>query len=291
MSEPERRGGRGRRPQRVLVVHDTERLTPHLVRVRLGGPGFRAFVDEADPSRLAATDKYVKLLIARPELGLTPPYDLDALRTQLPAEQLPAQRTYTVRAVDPETSTITIDFVVHGDEGVAGPWALNARPGDLLALSGPGGDYHPAKSGGSRFLLLGDDSAIPAIGAALEAMTADAAGTAIIEIDTPADQLPLHHPDGVTLHWVHRRPDPDTAADPAGTALVRAVQALPVPTETVDVFAHGEREAMKAIRAVLQDTWGLDRRAMSLSAYWAAGRAEDRFQAEKREPVGAIFAD
>lgn len=48
---------------------------------------------------------------------------------------------------------------------------------------------------------------------------------------------------------------------------------------------------MKELRALLQDGWGIDRRALSLSAYWALGRAEDRFQAEKREPVGAIFAD
>ncbi|WP_446737346.1 SIP domain-containing protein [Rathayibacter sp. VKM Ac-2630] len=59
----------------------------------------------------------------------------------------------------------------------------------------------------------------------------------------------------------------------------------------LDVFAHGERGAMKELRALLQDDWGLERRALSLSAYWALGRAEDRFQAEKREPVGEIFAD
>ena len=78
---------------------------------------------------------------------------------------------------------------------------------------------------------------------------------------------------------------------PYGQPLVAAVEALPVPTGAVEVFAHGEREAMKQLRRILQTEWGLDRRNMSLSAYWAYGRTEDRFQSEKREPVGRIEED
>jgi NADPH-dependent ferric siderophore reductase len=58
-----------------------------------------------------------------------------------------------------------------------------------------------------------------------------------------------------------------------------------------EVFAHGERESIKGLRALLHDDWGIDRRALSLSAYWALGRAEDGFQAEKREAVGQIFPE
>ncbi|WP_457824606.1 SIP domain-containing protein, partial [Staphylococcus aureus] len=52
---------------------------------------------------------------------------------------------------------------------------------------------------------------------------------------------------------------------------------------------HGEREAMKALRDVFFRVWGLDRAQVSLSGYWAYGRTEDRFQAEKREPIGQIL--
>jgi NADPH-dependent ferric siderophore reductase len=76
-----------------------------------------------------------------------------------------------------------------------------------------------------------------------------------------------------------------------GALLIAALRSVETPTEPVTVFAHGERGAMKEARVVLQDDWGLDRTALSMSAYWAIGRAEDRFQDEKREPVGAIFAD
>lgn len=280
---PDARPPRPARSQHVFEVVRTERLTPHLVRVVLGGAAFDAFVGEADPAKLATTDKYVKLLLAKPGLGLRPPYDLDALRAELPAGDVPVRRTYTVRHLDAAAKTIAIDFVVHGDEGIAGPWAASARPGDLLALSGPGGMYAPTGDPAVEHLLIGDDSALPAVAAALEGMPADARGLALVEVGGPADELPLGAPANVEVRWVHR------AGAVAGETLVAAVEALPRPAARVQVFAHGERTAMKGVRAVLQG-WGLTRDDFSLSAYWALGRAEDTFQAEKRLPVGDLFA-
>jgi NADPH-dependent ferric siderophore reductase len=279
---------RAARSQHVLEVVRTERLTPHLVRVHLGGEGTRALLEQAVPERLASTDAYVKLMLPQPGSGVTPPFDLPALRAALPPEALPAVRTYTLRHADPAAGTRAIDFVVHGDEGLAGPWAASAQPGDLVAASGPGGLYRPSADEGVARVLLGDDSAVPAIAAALAAMPAGATGVALVEVDGPADELPLAHPAGVELRWIHRLRVPETVP---GALLVEAARALARPDGEVEVFAHGERGAMKELRALLQDGWGIDRRALSLSAYWALGRAEDRFQAEKREPVGAIFAD
>lgn len=275
------------RPQHVLVVDRTERLSPHMVRVHLGGPGYDAFIESADPERLATTDKYVKLMLPKPGTGLQPPYDLDALRATTPKSDLPARRTYTVRAVDPVTRTIAIDFVVHGTDGLAGPWAAAARPGDRIALSGPGGGWAPSTDPEVTHVLLGDDSALPAIGAALEAMLPSATGVALVEVAGPADEQPLVHPTGVELRWLHR----DAAGAEPGTLLLAATRELPRASRPVSVFAHGERAAVKAIRRVLQDDWGLEKADLSLSAYWALGRAEDRFQEEKREPIGVVFED
>lgn len=291
---PERASRRG--AQQLGVVERTERLSPHLVRVHLGGAGIAELLAEADPDKLASTDKYVKLLFARPELGLEPPYDLEALREVLPLADLPVRRTYTVRAADLARGAIAVDFVVHGDEGVAGPWAASAAPGDVVALSGPGGGFAPAGAGAAPVrLLLGDDSALPAIAAALEALPADASGLALIEVGGPADELPLAAPEGVELRWLHRAGAAGGAADDAavhdathGEPLVAAVEALERPAGPIEVFAHGERGAIKRIRRLLTDRWGLDARAMSISAYWALGRAEDAFQAEKRTPIGVI---
>ncbi|WP_110589164.1 siderophore-interacting protein [Microbacterium suaedae] len=270
------------RPQYVFEVVSTERVSPHLMRVHLAGSGFDAFA--ATAAERGSTDAYVKLLFAKPELDLEPPYDLDALRERLSPEDMPSRRTYTVRAIDRESRTIAIDFVVHGDEGIAGPWAANAAPGDRLCMSDPAGKYAPDPAV-DEHLFLGDDAAIPAIAAAIESLPSEAVGRALIEVGSPSDEIAISAPAGVDIRWLHR----DGA--PYGSALVAAVEALDRPTGSVDVFAHGEREAMKRLRPVLHTEWGIERARLSLSAYWAAGRAEDTFQAEKRQPVGQIFDD
>ncbi|MBD8660200.1 siderophore-interacting protein [Frigoribacterium sp. CFBP 8754] len=272
------------RAQHVFVVERTERLTPHLVRVHLGGDAFDGFV-EAGAAQLAESDRYVKLLLARPGLGLQPPFDLERLRDELAPDDLPVRRTYTVRSVDHDARTIAVDFVVHGDEGVAGPWALAARPGDRLQMSSPGGGWSPSSDPAVPNLLLADDSAVPAVASALEAMGPDARGLALVEVAGPDDEVALTPPAGLELRWLHR------GEGAPGSALLAALGALEPPVGPVTVFAHGERGAVKEARVVLHDRWGLDRASLSISAYWALGRVEDAFQAEKREPVGAIFAD
>jgi NADPH-dependent ferric siderophore reductase len=269
---------RAPRPQIILEVVRSSWVTPHLVRLTLGGPGF------ADFQPKDATDSYVKISFAKPELDLEPPYDLAALRETLAPADLPVTRTYTVRRVDQAAGTIDIDFVVHGDEGIAGPWAAAAQPGDRVVLAGPGGAYRPDPTA-DWHLFAGDESAIPAIAAALEALPADAKGLAFLEIGGRDDLVDLDHPAGVQLIWVGRAArDESTAA-----LLATAITGHPWPDGRVQVFAHGERESMKALREVFLTQRGLDRSQLSLSGYWAYGRTEDRFQAEKREPIGVVL--
>lgn len=270
------------RPAHVFDVVRTERVSPHLVRVHFGGEGVDRFIAGLDPEKADVTDSYVKILFARPELGLEHPYDMEALRDRLAPEDMPSRRTYTIRSIDREARTVAIDFVVHGDEGIAGPWAASAQPGDRVTLNGPGGTYLPSPEV-DEHLLFGDESALPAILAALESLGPDARGLAIIEVGSPADEVPVAVPAGVRLRWVHR------GERPYGEALVEAVEALDAPTAPVDVFAHGEREAIKRLRPLIHKQWGVERSRLSLSGYWAFGRVEDTFQAEKREPIGQIF--
>lgn len=262
------------KPQVILEVLRTERLSPGMVRVIAGGNGFAAFHSNGH------TDQYVKIFFAKPELGLVPPYNLDELREQLAPEDLPTTRTYTVRWVDEEAQELALDFVVHGDEGLAGPWAVGAQPGDPLVFRGPGGKYSPNPDA-DWYLFAGDAAALPAIAAAIEQLPATAVGHAIFEVHTPQDRLEVNAPDGVLVTWLDETDD---------GGLATAVQSLHWMGGPVDVFAHGERESMKDLRRVFKDK-GVDRSQLSLSGYWARGRAEDRFQAEKREPIGKIFED
>ncbi|EMY32308.1 siderophore-interacting protein [Arthrobacter crystallopoietes BAB-32] len=279
-AQPAAPAARARKPQINLQVTRTERLSEHMVRVYAGGPDFARF--EAKD----ATDQYVKIWFIDPQLGVELPADVADLKESLPADKLPVSRTYTVRSVDAEAAELAIDFVVHGDEGLAGPWAAAAKPGDWLMFTGPGGKYSPAPDA-DWYLFAGDDAALPAVAAAIEALPADAAGHAFLEVDSAADTQELKAPAGVELHWLFRQ------GRPAGTtSLLRdAVAGLDWPQGDVDAFVHGERGAVKELRDVLFKQRGLSRQQVSISGYWAYGRAEDAFQAEKRTPVGQIFPD
>lgn len=262
----------------MLTVEDSWWLSPRLRRIVAGGPGFASLTGNG------FTDAYTKLLFARPGTDMTPPYDLADLRQRFSPELMPSMRTYTIRRFDTTSGQVTIDFVVHGDDGVAGPWAATAEKGDTLVMGGVGGGYAPDPAA-DWHLLAGDDAALPAIASALEAMPPEARGVALIEVDGSDDHLQLTAPPGVGIEWLHR----DGAHAGTTTLLQDAVGEVPWHEGHVQVFAHGERGAMKALRPYLMGERGLDRSQLSLSAYWAYGRAEDTFQAEKREPIGQIF--
>jgi NADPH-dependent ferric siderophore reductase len=266
--------------QSLLEVVRTERLTPHMVRLVLGGEQFDSIEFKED------TDQYIKLLFADPVLGLRRPYDMETLREELPAKQMPVRRTYTIRHIDRKNKHIWVDFVIHGDEGVAGPWAANAQPGDLISFFGPGSGYTPRPEADFH-LIAGDEAALPAVAAALEGMDNNARGVAVLEVRDSSEEVPLNAPQGVDVRWLHRGGD----FTPETTRIAEHLQAVEIPDGDVQVFIHGEREQMKRIRKLLVKERGLERKGMSLSAYWAYGRVEDQFQAEKQTPQGKIDLD
>ena len=240
-----------------------------------------------DPSSfrdIEPPEKYCKLVFFDPELGLGDHPDYWSLRETLPREHLPATRHMTLRHVDLEAGQLWIDVALHGDSGWAGPWAAGAQPGDTIVAVGPGGKWIPDPQA-SWSLMLGDEAAIPAVLANVEAMPEDARGEILLEVQDADHHLDIQVPSGWSLRWIHR------AEAPAGfPALVEAARTAQWPgtTDGIQVFAHGEREAMKALRPVLFEEHGLDRAQVSLSGYWARGRDEDAFQAEKKTPVGKV---
>jgi NADPH-dependent ferric siderophore reductase len=268
---------RNSRPQTNLTVLRREELSPHMVRIVAGGEGFSSYVNNG------YVDRYVKIAFPQPGVAYPEPLDLWAVRETLPREQWPYTRTYTVRWVDEAAGELAIDFVIHGDEGLAGPWAAKARPGDSLVFTGPGGAYNPDPAA-DWHLFAGDEAALPAIAAAIESLPPHARGLAFLEVDSEAEIQPIAAPAGLPIHWLPRN------GVPAGSSelLVTAVRNAVWPEGRVQVFAHGERGYMKSLREVLYRERGLDRAQVSLSGYWAKGRVEDDFQAEKKLPIGQI---
>lgn len=273
------------RPQRRTptpkhaTVARTGRLTPHMIRVVLA-------VDPAAELDIGAcTDHYVKLLFAPAGVVYPEPLDIEAIRRDLPREQWPRTRTYTVRAWDPALRELTVDFVYHGDEGLAGPWAAAARPGDGIWFLGPGGAYAPDPAAGWH-LLAGDESALPAVAAAVEQLPPGAVAKVFVEVAGPGEEQKLSAADGVDLVWLHR------GDRPVGAALIDAVTTLDFPpgdageaggAGDVHVFVHGEANFVKELRRVLRLERGVPRERLSISGYWRRGADEDGWQASKRE--------
>ncbi|GHB63294.1 siderophore-interacting protein [Streptomyces cirratus] len=269
--------GRARTVGTAVVVR-TERLTPHMVRVVLGGDGLAGF------GAGEFTDHYVKLLFAPEGVDYASPWDLDRIRAEHPREEWPRQRAYTVRSWDPVQRELALDFVVHGDEGLAGPWAAAVEPGEEVRFLGPGGAYAPLPTAGWH-LLAGDESALPAIGAALERMPAGAVVHAFVEVDGPADEQKIATPDGVVPVWLHR------GDRPIGEALVEAVSALEFPSRDVHAFVHGEAGFVRDLRHHLRVTRGIPRERLSISGYWRLGQTDEAWRAIKRDWNAKIEAD
>jgi NADPH-dependent ferric siderophore reductase len=233
----------------VAVVEHVQRLTPRMIRVVFGGEGLAGF------GAGAFTDHYVKLRIGE--------------RT----------RTYTVRDWDGER--LTIDFVVHGDVGVAGPWAAAAKPGDTLELRGPGGAYTP-DLGADWHLMIGDPSVVPAISASLARVPEGRLVHVLLQGDGPDDEQPLESPGDLRVQWLHERGD---------EVLADAVRALDWPEGTVHAFVHGEASAVRALRRHLLAERALPREAVSISGYWKRTRTEEGWREDKPDWNRLVEAD
>jgi NADPH-dependent ferric siderophore reductase len=253
-----------------LTVTGTETRTACLHRVWFRSDDLSAFAASTH------TDRYVKLVFPKPGVDYPEPLDMRVLRQTLPPEDMPVVRTYTALFPDVDAGTLAIDFVVHGDEGVAGPWARSAAPGDVLLANGPGGAYSPDPDA-DWHLLVGDESAVPAITAALAALSEDAVARVVVLVDSPEDEPELPVPAKGELVFVHRSAGGDDR-------LSAAVRALDWPSGRVHVFAHGEaQEIMHQVRPYLFGERGLDRSQVSVSGYWRRGRTEEGFREWKSE--------
>lgn len=260
----------------VAQVVRTERLTPHMQRVILGGEGLAEF------TMGDSTDHYVKLLFGAEGVTYPEPFDIQRIREEFPRDQWPVTRTYTVRSWDPQTLELAVDFVVHGDEGLAGPWAQQVEPGATVHFLGPGGGYAP-DADADWHLLAGDESALPAIAASLEALPEGAKAYAFVEVADADEEQKISSV--AEIVWLHR------GQRPVGEALVEAVRSLDFPAGDVQAFVHGEAGFVKELRRYLRVERQVPRERLSISGYWRLGDNEDGWQASKRDWNAQVEAE
>lgn len=260
------------------TVEQVERLSPSMVRIVFGGPGLDGFEVAEAP------DQYVNARFVPDGAPYGVPFTDDDLNG-VDADLRPKARRYTVRGWDAERRQLTIDFVAHGDVGYAGSWAQRAAVGDRLQMTGPGGSYRLNRNA-ALHLLVGDESALPAIGATVESLDSAALAVVIVVVDRPENEVEVTSPANLDLRWLHR----STAADPE-TLLVDEVAGLDWPDGVVDVFVHGEAAEVRAIRRHLVADRGIDIATASISPYWRRGHTDEAWRAVKKQWLAEQAAD
>jgi NADPH-dependent ferric siderophore reductase len=166
-------------------------------------------------------------------------------------------RTYTVRRHRP--GEIDVDFVLHADGGPASRWAASARIGDPVAIYGPVSAYAPPE-GCSFQLLVGDETAVPAIGAIVEQLPAGVRA----EVLVAGDEQDWSTAGSVRVRWL----PPELLCDAVSTVDVPA-------SSTKYAWVAGEQSLVRAIRAILVDHRGFDRDQVYFSGYWCRGKSEN----------------
>lgn len=259
-----------------LEVLRTERLAPHWMRVTLGG-------GEIEKYRPMGYDQWFRLFIpVAGDAGLERvPAKAHKLFgylkfLRIPDGERPVMRNYTVRAYRPAAgdrgAEIDVDFVLHGSaaDGTAGPasrWAETCEPGDRVLIIDEGLMFNPER-GTDRVVLIGDETALPAIASICASLPETASGTVIIEVQSRDDALGFAHPADVSVQWLAR----PHAAVPGALAL-EALRGIALPDAPFHAYAAGEQALASGARKQLVTERGVDRNAVSFCGYWKVGAA------------------
>lgn len=254
--------GRPRRLPPVLVeVVSVTALAPRLVAVTVSGAPAERFGQ-------AAPTSHIKILLPAPDQAAPtlPTTTASGERVWPEGEPRPTLRTYTPRSFDIAAGTLEIQFVLH-ERGPASDWARRARPGDRIAIGGPGGRFS-ADLTTPNWWIAGDESALPAIGTLLDALDPSVRAEVHIEVAGPEDEIALDSGPNTTVSWHHRR-----APDAWGAELRDLADAAQIAPDT-QIWVACEATAMRAIRRHFLSTRSNDPSALITRGYWRAGAAD-----------------
>ncbi|NEW42176.1 siderophore-interacting protein [Nocardia cyriacigeorgica] len=251
----------------------SKRLSPHFVRVTVAGADLGDFTS-------MGYDQWFRLFLRRPQQSeLRLPTAANNLwyaqYLMMSKDSRPLVRNYTVRDFRPAGTgqfgahpEIDIDFVSHGDDSPASAWANNVSTGTTVGLFDEGVMYQ-APDHTSWSLLVGDESALPAIAGVLRSAPRDLRGAAYIEIPHIDDVQELDEPEGVTVHWLPRT---DEAAK-IGALATATVREAELPGTGVYAFIAGEQALASGVRRHLVNERGIPKADVTFTGYWRFGKA------------------
>ncbi|GHB13726.1 siderophore-interacting protein [Salinicola rhizosphaerae] len=240
------------REMRVTAVED---LSPSMRRLTLAGEDLSRF-DQPD-------EWHVRLHL--PPQGITQPQwprpTAEGGTYWPPEDQRAEVRYYTIRRLDVARGEVEIDFLLHEAPGPGGDFARRARPGDLCGMAGP---YGRGVAPASRYLLAGDETALPAISRLLETLPATATVEAWLEVESPVDELALSVPAHCRINWRHRC----RGHAPSEQLASAVIEAMPAAREDLFVWFAGEAEVSQRLRKRLKKEFSLDKGQHLVTGYW-----------------------
>jgi NADPH-dependent ferric siderophore reductase len=248
---------RRRKPPRRAEVVSVSPVSPRLISVLVTGDELDGFADAAPTSHLKV------FLPAEGQDAPNLPAPGPDGTPVAPDGPAPVVRTYTPRRYDPVTKTLEIQFLLHGT-GPASEWAQRAKPGDKLAVAGPGGRFS-LEPVADHWWVAADESAIPAVGTLLEALPETSSADVHLEVDGPDDEVEFTAPAKTTITWHHRR-----RPDAFGVELADAARAATIP-DGARVWVACEAAAMRDIRRYLIAERQLPPASLVTRGYWRAG--------------------
>jgi len=241
---------RPRKPRFAVRVKRVRRLTPRMVRVTFTGEELSGFAWNGPAA-------HIKLIFDAPD------GDAPAGGTRTP------MRTYTPRRFDAAARELDVEFVIHG-EGPASAWAERAAVDQQLTIAGPGRSY-AVDSEADWYVLVGDDTAIPAICTILDVLPPSVKALALLEVVDAAEELALETRAANTeIRWLRRGPDPRDA----GRELESAVRRMELPPGMGRVYVACESDAMRRIRRHLLTERAFPRERLVTRGYWRLGETD-----------------
>ena len=227
--------------RRSLTVESVTDITPGMRRIVLTGE------DLADFTSLAPDD-HIKIIVPGAHGG-------------------EERRDYTPRRYDNAARSMTIDFALH-EAGPATQWAIDAQPGASLEIGGPRGSAVVADSV-KRWLLIGDETALAAIGRRIEESGADTTIVAIAAVAGPEEEQSFETAAALTTRWVYRPLFNVTDAEP----LIAALAGIDIVPQTF-VWIAAEASVVRSVRAYLVEERGYPLSWIKASGYWVKGKAD-----------------
>jgi NADPH-dependent ferric siderophore reductase len=239
-----------------VTVVGAEEITPHMRRVRLSC---------ADVAPFVGGDMHVRILVPpRGRQPVWPGYRRDGRIAWPEGQDALLVRPYTIRAVDTDRRELWVDVFQHPDAGVATPggdFARDARPGDVAALIGPGSGSLPKAA---SILLIGDESALPAIARIAAEVPAGTGMRAIVEVLDAREEQPLPSAGSLDVRWLHRRHYP---AGATGVLVDEGRRAIASSGADAFIWIACEKQDVRALRSVLKQR-GHDKRNVYAAWYW-----------------------